>query len=86
LRPWIKPGSRLSKPAESHAKHIDCFLVAALRADREPRTTLSVLRHLDLVALDANTRKKIADTRAYVKQQFEKYKAKMNPEATEKLR
>jgi hypothetical protein len=55
-------------------------------ADREPRTTLFVLRHLDLVAPDANERKKIGDTRTYVKQQFEKYRAKMNAEPAKNLR
>lgn len=51
-------------------------------ADREPRAALFVLRYLDLLAQDASTKKKIADTRGYVKQQFAKYTAKISAEGT----
>ena len=46
--------------------------------DREPRSTLFVLRYLDLLASDSSTKKKIADTKTYVQEQFVKYRAKVN--------
>jgi hypothetical protein len=51
-------------------------------ADREPRAAFFVLRYLDLLAQDANTKKKIADTRGYVQQQFAKYTAKISAGGT----
>ncbi len=47
-------------------------------ADREPRAALFVLRFLDLQAPDSGTKRKIADTRTYIREQFAKYTAKLN--------
>src|SRR6266700_2047073 len=46
--------------------------------DREPRSTLFVLRYLDLLASDSSTKRKIAETKTYVQEQFVKYRAKVN--------
>src|SRR6266852_2122196 len=42
-------------------------------ADREPRTALFVLRLLDQYTQDMALKRDIADTKAYVKQQFRQY-------------
>ncbi len=41
-------------------------------SDRQPRTTLFLLRYLDLATKDAKVREKIASTRAYVIDQYSK--------------
>jgi hypothetical protein len=46
-------------------------------ADREPRTTLFVLRYLDRCTRDSGLKKEIAETKQYVQQQYAKYKAGM---------
>jgi hypothetical protein len=44
--------------------------VVSIEADREPRTTLLLLRYLDLAASNAGAKKKIASTRAFVLRQY----------------
>ena len=39
-------------------------------ADREPRTSLLLLRYLELSTSDAESRKNIADTRKYIQDQY----------------
>lgn len=41
-----------------------------LTADREPRTSLLLLRYLELSTSDAESRKNIADTRKYVRDRY----------------
>ena len=49
--------------------------------DREPRTTLFVLRSLNGYTSDADLKKRIADTRTYIQEQFRKYKVSTQSEA-----
>ena len=42
-------------------------------ADREPRTSLLLLRYLELSTSDAESRKNIADTRKYVQDRYAKF-------------
>ena len=53
-----------------------------IKADREPRTALFVLRYLERSTPDEGMKKEITDTRAYLQEQFVKYKAQAKSERT----
>jgi len=48
--------------------------IVEVKSDRQPRTTLLVLRYLDACAKEPELKKKIAATRGYVQDQYDKLK------------